>query len=66
MPFEELVSIIFREGVLLVEEGRRAAEDVVDLERLPGGCEQQKGRGEMHCLLLLRRVGSSESQAAGS
>ena len=38
---------MFREGVLLVEEGRGPSEDVVDLEGLRGGYEQ-KGCGEMH------------------
>ena len=44
VAFEQLVSIIFREGVLLVEEGRGPSEDVVDLQRVGGG-EQQN---EMH------------------
>ena len=50
VAFEQLISIIFREGVLLVEEGRGPSEDVVDLQGLRGGCEQ-KGCGWMHALL---------------
>ena len=48
VPFEELVSIIFREGVLLVEEGRGPSEDVVDLEGLRGGCEQKECSAVLH------------------
>ena len=50
VPFEELVSIIFREGVLLVQKRCRPSEDVVDLEGLGGGYEQ-KGSGGMHGVL---------------
>ena len=42
VAFEQFISIIFREGVLLVEEGRGPSEDVVDLEGV-GGAEQRKG-----------------------
>ena len=61
MAFEQLVSIIFREGVLLVEEGRGPSEDVVDLERLRGGCEQ-KGCGEMHGVWVAASAGGAALQ----
>ena len=57
MTFEQLVSIIFREGVAVRLEGGWSSKYVVDLQRLRGGYEQQEC---LHGSRWLRRVGSSE------
>ena len=61
VAFEQFITVVLGKRILLVQERRRAAEDVVDLERLRG-CREQERSDEMHCFLLLRRVGSFASQ----
>ena len=58
VALEQFIAVVLGKRILLVEEGRGPPEDVVDLQRLGGGCEQ-KGCGEMHGSRWLRRVGSS-------
>ena len=57
MTFEQLVTIIFREGVPIRLKRCGPSEDVVNLQGLRGGYEHQKG---LHGSRWLRRVGSSE------